>query len=115
VAKVWVKGVVKAVYVARKDARVYYLKAPNLTYGLLVPIFLFFAFSLGVHTEPPFLNAGMIALSTLFSTTSIEAVSVVLEKEKETFERLLTAPVSMHTINLKPFSQIIWLSSSIYL
>jgi ABC-2 type transport system permease protein len=34
----------------------------------------------------------------LFGTTSIEAVAVVLEKQTGTFDRLLTAPVSLFTI-----------------
>ena len=98
VANPWVRGLVRAAYIAKKDAKVYYFKAPNLTYGLIVPIFLFLAFSVGVKMEPAFLVTGLTALSILFSTTSIEAVSVVLEKEKGTFERLLTAPVSMFTV-----------------
>lgn len=96
----WVKGLAKALYIARKDSKVYYFKAPNFTYGLLVPIFLFLAFSIGVHREPASLIPGLIALAILFSTTSIEAVSVVLEKETGTIERLLTAPVSLYTIVL---------------
>ena len=44
--------------------------------------------------------AGLSSLVVLFGTTSIEAVAVVLEKQTGTFDRLLTAPVSLFTIVL---------------
>lgn len=40
-----VDSVIKAFYIAKKDAKVYYFKAPNFTYGLLIPVSLYLAFS----------------------------------------------------------------------
>src|SRR5450756_387803 len=91
---------VKAFYIAKKDAKVYYFKAPNFTYGLLIPVSLFLAFSMAGNISSKLIVAGLSSLVVLFGTTSIEAVAVVLEKQTGTFDRLLTAPVSLFTIVL---------------
>ncbi len=90
----------RAFYIAKKDAKVYYFKAPNFTYGLLMPISLFLAFALAGQVNPATIVSGLTALALLFGTTSIEAVAVVLEKQTGTFERLLAAPVSFFTLIL---------------
>lgn len=96
----WADSLVKAFYIALKDARVYYFKAPNFTFGLLIPVSLYLAFSLAGNINPILIVAGLSSLAMLFGTTSIEAVAVVLEKQTGTFDRLLAAPVSLFTIVL---------------
>ena len=96
----WVNGLVKAFYIAKKDAKVYYFKAPNFTYGLLIPVSLYLAFSMAGNMSSKLIVAGLTSLVMLFGTTSIEAVAVVLEKQTGTFERLLVAPISLFTIVL---------------
>jgi ABC-2 type transport system permease protein len=91
---------IKAVYIALKDAKVYYFKAPNFTFGFILPVSLFLAFSMAGNISPVLLVAGLSSLSMLFGTTSIEAVAVVLEKQTGTFDRLLVAPISLFTILL---------------
>jgi ABC-2 type transport system permease protein len=93
-------GFVKAFYIAKKDAKVYYFKAPNFTYGLLMPVSLFLAFSIAGQMDPILIVSGLTSLAILFGTTSIEAVAVVLERQNGTLERLLVAPVSFYTIVL---------------
>ena len=90
----------KAFYIAKKDARVYYFKAPNFTYGILIPASLFLAFSMAGNISSKLIVAGLTSLVVLFGTTSIEAVAVVLEKQTGTLDRLLVAPVSLFTIIL---------------
>ncbi len=85
----------RAWHLARKDMGVYYFKAPNFTYGLLMPVALYLAFSISGSLSPATLISGLVSLVILFGTMSIEAVSVVLEKQTGTFERLLAAPVSL--------------------
>ena len=51
-AREWLKGLVKAFYIAKKDAKVYYFKAPNFTYGLLIPVSLFLAFAMAGQMNP---------------------------------------------------------------
>jgi len=96
----WFDGFLKAFYIAKKDAKVYYFKAPNFTYGLLMPVSLFLAFSIAGQINSALIVSGLTSLVILFGTTSIEAVAVVLEKQTGTFERLLAAPVSFFTILL---------------
>jgi ABC-2 type transport system permease protein len=88
----------KAFYIAKKDAKAYYFKAPNFTYGLLMPVSLFLAFSLTGRIELPLILVGLPALAIMFGTMSIEAVAIVLEKQTGTFQRLLAAPVSFLTL-----------------
>ena len=96
----WINGFVRAFYIAKKDAKVYYFKAPNFTYGLLIPVSLYLAFSMAGNMSSKLIVAGLTSLVMLFGTTSIEAVAVVLEKQTGTFERLLAAPVSLFDIVL---------------
>lgn len=99
-AKLWTDMLIKAFYIALKDAKVYYFKAPNFTFGFILPVSLFLAFSMAGNISPVLLVAGLSSLSMLFGTTSIEAVAVVLEKQTGTFDRLLVAPISLFTILL---------------
>ena len=86
----WLRGMV---YIAWKDIRVYYLKAPNLTYGLMMPVALYLAFSVTGQMSPQTLISGLVSLVILFGTMSIEAVAVVMEKQTRTIERLMAAPL----------------------
>ncbi len=95
-----VDSVIKAFFIAKKDAKVYYFKAPNFTYGLLIPVSLYLAFSVAGNISTTLIVAGLTSLVMLFGTTSIEAVAVVLEKQTGTLDRLLAAPVSLFTIVL---------------
>jgi ABC-2 type transport system permease protein len=86
----WIRG---TAYIAWKDIRVYYLKAPNLTYGLMMPVALYLAFSVTGQLNPETLISGLVSLVILFGTMSIEAVAVVMEKQTRTIERLMAAPL----------------------
>ena len=99
-ANTWIEDLTKAFYIARKDAKVYYFKAPNFTYGLLMPVSLILAFSLTGQTNSTLIVSSLTSLVILFGTTSIEAVAVVLEKQTGTFERLLAAPISFFALLL---------------
>ncbi len=99
-ARAWADSLIRAFYIAKKDAKVYYFKAPNFTYGLLIPVSLYLAFSMAGQINSKLIVAGLTSLVMLFGTTSIEAVAVVLEKQTGTFERLLAAPVSLFAIVL---------------
>jgi ABC-2 type transport system permease protein len=84
-----------------KDIRSYYLKPPNISWGLLFPlvwIAMFFIRSgLGMEKLPELLP-GLVALSILFGTTSVLSVTVTFEKKGRSFERLLLAPISLELL-----------------
>ena len=86
-----------------KDIRSYYLKPPNISWGLLFPlvwIAMFFIRSgLGMDKFLDLLP-GLVALSILFGTTSVLSVTVTFEKKGRSFERLLLAPISLELLML---------------
>jgi ABC-2 type transport system permease protein len=86
-----------------KDMRSYYLKPPNISWGLLFPlvwIAMFFIRSgLGIESLPGLLP-GLVGLSILFGTTSVLSVTVTFEKKGRSFERLLLAPISLEVLML---------------
>ena len=86
-----------------KDMRTYYLKPPNISWGLLFPLVWVVMFSvrsgLGLESLPELLP-GLMTLSILFGTTSVLAVTVTFEKKGRSFERLLLAPISLEVLML---------------
>jgi ABC-2 type transport system permease protein len=86
-----------------KDIRTYYLKPPNISWGLIFPIAwtgMFFIKSGSGADNLLALLPGVIAISILFGTTSMLAVTVTFEKKNRSFERLLLAPISLEWLML---------------
>ena len=86
-----------------KDMRTYYLKPPNLSWGLIFPLAwtgMFFIRSGSGLDSVPSLLPGVIAVSVLFGTTSLLAVTVTFEKKGRSFERLLLAPIPLEMLML---------------
>jgi ABC-2 type transport system permease protein len=86
-----------------KDFRAYYLKPPNISWGLIFPLAwtgMFFIRSGEGLDSVPALLPGVIAVSVLFGTTSLLAVTVTFEKKGRSFERLLLAPIPLELLML---------------
>jgi len=86
-----------------KDMHAYYLKPPNISWGLIFPIAwtgMFFIKSGSGLGNIPALLPGVIALSVLFGTTSMLAVTITFEKKNRSFDRLLLAPISLNLLML---------------
>lgn len=86
-----------------KDVRTYYLKPPNISWGLIFPIAwtaMFFIRSGSGLESILALLPGVIAISILFGTTSMLAVTVTFEKRNRSFERLLLAPIPLELLML---------------
>jgi len=86
-----------------KDMRAYYLKPPNISWGLIFPVAwtgMFFIKSGSALEEIPILLPGVIAISVLFGTTSMLAVTITFEKKNRSFDRLLLAPISLNLLML---------------
>jgi len=86
-----------------KDFRAYYLKPPNISWGLIFPLAwtgMFFIRSGAGLDSVPALLPGVIAVSVLFGTTSLLAVTVTFEKKGRSFERLLLAPIPLELLML---------------
>jgi len=86
-----------------KDMRTYYLKPPNISWGLIFPVAwtgMFFIKSGSGMESVLTLLPGVVALSILFGTTSMLAVTVTFEKKNRSFERLLLAPIPFELLML---------------
>jgi ABC-2 type transport system permease protein len=86
-----------------KDMRTYYLKPPNISWGLLFPLawtaMFFIKSGKGLESIPSLLP-GLIAISILFGSTSMLAVTVTFEKKNRSFERLLLSPIPLELLML---------------
>lgn len=89
--------------ILRKDLRAYYLKPPNISWGIIFPIawtgMFFIRSGRGLENVIDVLP-GVMAISVLFGTTSMLAVTVTFEKRHRSFERLLLAPLSLEALML---------------
>jgi len=86
-----------------KDMRAYYLKPPNISWGLIFPIAwtgMFFIRSGSGLESVMSLLPGVVALSILFGTTSMFSVTVTFEKRNRSFDRLLLAPIPLELLML---------------
>ena len=86
-----------------KDMRAYYLKPPNISWGIIFPLAwtaMFFIRSGSGLDSIRALLPGVMAVSVLFGTTSMLAVTVTFEKKGRSFERLLLAPIPLELLML---------------
>ena len=85
-------------FIVWKDLRAYYFKPPNISWGILFPLVLTLAFILRDPSGLQGLAPGLIAMSAVFGTTSMEAIVITFEKRQGALERLLLAPISMRSL-----------------
>jgi len=86
-----------------KDMRAYYLKPPNISWGIIFPLAwtgMFFIRSGNGFENILTLLPGVVTISVLFGTTSMLAVTITFEKRSRSFERLLLAPISLELLML---------------
>ena len=86
--------------IAKKDILIFYLKPNIIVSGMLFPLFMFLAFAVGRPGAPSDMIPGLIAITILFSASSIEPVSIPIERRMKTFDRLISAPISLHAVVL---------------
>jgi ABC-2 type transport system permease protein len=88
--------------VLRKDLRTYYFKPPNISWGLIFPLAwtLMFFLRSGGKVDIAYLLPGVTAMSVLFGTTSMLAVTITFERRSASFDRLLLAPLSLESLML---------------
>lgn len=100
----WFEGVSRDIgaawAIARKDMKIYYIKPSILVSSLLFPFVMFLAFAVGREAAAGTLIPGLLAVTLLFSASSIEPVSIPIERRTKTFDRLLSAPISIRAIVL---------------
>jgi ABC-2 type transport system permease protein len=87
--------------ILKKDVKTYYLKPPNISWGIIFPL----SWTLMQLIRSPdgsilTLLPGLISMSVLFGTTSMLAVTITFERSGRSFERLLLAPISLNMLVL---------------
>lgn len=82
-------------YIVLKDLKAYYLKPPNISWGILLPLAFVLAFAIRNPGNWHELLPGLLGLSLLFGTSSMEATVIVFERRTGALERLLLAPVRL--------------------
>jgi ABC-2 type transport system permease protein len=99
-----VKHILKAMRVAwaigEKDVRIYYLKPASLMFGVLFPFSLFLSFLIGRNLTIAQAIPALVAQTLFFASSSIGPVTIPLERRIRTFDRFLSAPVSLTTVLL---------------
>ncbi len=78
-----------------KDLRAYYLKPPNISWGILLPLGFLLAFALREGGNLARLAPGLLGLTLLFAATSMEAIVITFERRVGALERLLLAPMRL--------------------
>ena len=88
--------------ILRKDMQNYYLKPPNISWGLVFPVAWTLMFFLRSPTAVDVreLLPGVMSLSVLFGTTSMLSVALTFERRSRSFERLLLAPLDLNFLML---------------
>ena len=88
--------------ILRKDIENYYLKPPNISWGIIFP--LSWALMLFMRSQQAVeiieILPGLMAMSVLFGTTSMLAVTITFERKGRSFDRLLLAPISLKVMVL---------------
>lgn len=77
-----------------KDLRAYYLKPPNISWGILFPLAFVLAFAIRDGNLAR-LAPGLLGLTLLFAATSMEAIVITFERRVGALERLMLAPMRL--------------------
>ena len=86
--------------IAIKDMKIYYMRTPSLMFGILFPFSMFLSFIIGRDMPVSMAIPVLVAQTVFFAASSIGPVSIPLERRLRTFDRFLSAPVSLLTILL---------------
>lgn len=95
--------------ILKKDIQNYYLKPPNISWGIIFPLswtlMQLIRSSGGMNiSDIRGMLPGLMAMSVLFGTTSMLAVTITFERKGRSFERLLLAPISLSTLVIAKLS-----------
>ena len=87
-------------FITVKDLRAYYLKPPNVSWGILFPFAFVLAFVIRQDRSGDWVSLvpGLLALTVLFGTTSMEAIVITFERRIGALERLLLAPLRLSAL-----------------
>ena len=107
-----------------KNMRLYYTKPPVLMFGLLFPLFMFFAFFVGRKLDLVTFFPAFLGMMVFFTASSVGPLITPWEKREKTYERLLSYPVTQDGIILGDIaagvifglaiSLLVWVASAFF-
>jgi ABC-2 type transport system permease protein len=84
-----------ALVIAKKDARIYYLKPPVISFGIVFPLFFYLAFAAGRPLPVAQMVPGILAMALFFTASAVGPLVTPWERQARTYERLMTSPASL--------------------
>jgi len=81
--------------VAKKDVWIYYAKGPVMVFGLIFPLFLLIAFTIGRNMTVEELFPGLMGMAIFFTSTAVGPAILPWEARSKTLERLVSSPVEV--------------------
>jgi len=96
--RTWRQQTRGAVVIAKKNALLYYGKAPVIIFGVLFPVFFFLAFKMGRAVPTAHVVPGMVAMALWFTASAVGPLVTPWERRAKTYERLISSPLSLKTI-----------------
>jgi ABC-2 type transport system permease protein len=101
IAEIQIRKAIRVAWaIGEKDIRIYYLKPASLMFGVLFPFSLFLSFLIGRNLSVAQAIPALVAQTLFFASSSIGPVTIPLERRIHTFDRFLSAPVSLTTVLL---------------
>lgn len=94
----FIAELVRSWAITLKDMRIYFIRPPTLITGILFPVALFFSFAVGRNLPNQLLVPVLAAQTVLWSSSSIGPAAFPLERRTRTFERFLSAPLSLFSV-----------------
>jgi ABC-2 type transport system permease protein len=113
------------IVITEKNMRLYYTKPPVLMFGLLFPLFMFFAFFVGRKLDLTTFFPAFLGMMLFFTASSVGPLITPWEKREKTYERLLSYPVTQDSIILGDvvagavfglgISLLVWIVSTVFI
>jgi len=94
------KELSRAWAIAWKDIRAYYISPPTLMFGILFPFALFFTFTIGRNLSVEQMLPILFAQTVFWASSTVGPVVIPLERRMKTFDRYLSAPMSLMSVIL---------------
>lgn len=94
------KEIERAWAIGWKDIKVYYLKPPSLMFGVLFPFALFFTFTVGRKLSLDQMFPILLSQTVFWASSTVGPVVIPLERRMKTFDRYLSAPMSLLSVLL---------------
>jgi len=88
----------RSLAITKKNIKIYYSKGPVIIFGLIFPLFLYLAYTIGRNIPAEELMPGLVGMTAFFTATSVGPSIVPWETRSKTLERLICCPIAFWAI-----------------